>query len=763
MGYSARQLLRALDALARGELAEERVRRWRDVVDGLQAGRLCAGSRTPVGRYPEWVTLEVVTGGFATGSALAAGPLLSHETKLLDELGLRGEAFPRLALNRYYLSEAGLTCLLQAIGSGQFVVDVPEESALPAVAWLVGHGHHDFAMQLVETLAPFAHELRFYPCLGPGKPAADGGVHLESAGEVVQRLRAVRRNERILAQREALGTWMPLYDAAVALVIETVDGPMPVVARDNDGAWLRGPQGQFVVNGGWPFIHQPDGWTLRVRQFLSGVEAARSKAAGCQRFIRAGEPFPELVSALDRVANGTGRLSARELGRVRLIVGRYVAKRGAPGTPAAQAARQVQAAHALAKTHHEVALEVASRLAALPSLAGLDSLAELPGEDQDRTGDAVDQERLPPGVLRRLQRCLNDTPEGLIRRGVVTSGEVLARLLPQRTSQLKAASLPDESARALYAATYRAFRKRRSLLLINLQKQVQLEELPWIAAIERFRGADAAATHAAGAALEEFAAVAIGQFPQSMLPNKLLQEFVALASEARLVMPLTQELAADIFMGQFSPKFVEAALIAARHLDGSLYAHYYRVDYRDIANRLSVAGPDRPGADALARICAQRAGETLGAWRAASNGRILEQQLIVTSHNLAALFELPGVRERLADRSVGLASACYAWLLRHLQLKGGDWRADLHRIKNAAYAWRQMVFFLSLQPDEVPAFLEDATALLDRQRASFGQRFRPALEGLRMAAMCPRQWASRQTEQPFLGWRDTQRWNVPAD
>lgn len=55
-------------------LAQERVRRWRDVIDKMADGRLRIGSRTPVPGLPAWVTPEVVHGGFATGSAAAGGP-----------------------------------------------------------------------------------------------------------------------------------------------------------------------------------------------------------------------------------------------------------------------------------------------------------------------------------------------------------------------------------------------------------------------------------------------------------------------------------------------------------------------------------------------------------------------------------------------------------------------------------------------------------------------------------------------------------------
>ena len=769
--YSENQLQRALDAVARGEPAQARVRRWRAIVEGLFSGKLAVGSRRPLDRYPEWVTLEVATGGFATGSALAAGPLLPHEVTLLAELGLSDAECPRLALNRYFLSDLGLVRLFQAVTSRHVVIELAEEAALPTVAWLVVRGHMDVARELVDAIVPLAHELRFYPRLDAADSPDEGFVHLESAGKVVERLRSIPVNPRVLAQHDTVGIWTPLYDAAVGLVLETVEGPLPAASKDQAGNWLRGERGQFVVQGGWPFAHLPVGWPTRVQALADAVEHARSQRDSPRRFSRAGEPFVVLMDALARVAHlaTAGQpLSARELGRVRLILARYVATRGTPSADTALAERALQRAHATATTHRQIAMKVAERLALHAPWSGVDDLGAVLSESEAQAANGIEVEdepvttTLPRSVLRRLQRCVNDTPDGLIKRRVVRSAEVLAALLPQRTSQLRAAGFEDSDLRSLYAATYQAFRRRRSLLLLDLRKQVGIENLPWVAAMERFREGDPDAAQAASNALQEFALLALGEFPQTMLPNKLVKEFGALATQAGREMPFAEELAADIFMGGFSPKFVDATQLAATHLCDSLYARYYRVDYRDIARRLSAARPRENAANTLASICAERAGEPLGTWTAASNGRIIEQQLILTSHNLAVLLELPGMRDALASRAGELASVCYAWALRHLQLKGGAWHAELHRIKNAAYAWRQMVFLLSLCESELPAFLTQAHAVLNQQPAAFAQVFRPALQGLQMAVTTPQIWLASPEPVPFLGWKDTQRWRMSA-
>src|SRR5262245_5523461 len=154
-GYAWRQLV---DARRKG--AHDKIAQWERVVAGMRDGSLAIGSRMPASA-PVWVTLEVVTGGFATGRYSAGGELLPHELALRTRLGLPDGA-GRLALNMHYLESGEANELL---ASGSYRIDVPEESVLLVVAWLRAHGHDAAAEQLVEAIEPWLGELRFFPRL----------------------------------------------------------------------------------------------------------------------------------------------------------------------------------------------------------------------------------------------------------------------------------------------------------------------------------------------------------------------------------------------------------------------------------------------------------------------------------------------------------------------------------------------------------------------------------------------------------------------
>ncbi len=86
---------------------------------------------------------------------------------------------------------------------------------------------------------------------------------------------------------------------------------------------------------------------------------------------------------------------------------------------------------------------------------------------------------------------------------------------------------------------------------------MKLTELPWAAAIQHRCANDAAARSASRRTLELIIKDALCGFPQTILPNKLLQSCRELATAAAMTdLPLVNELATDIFEGRFSQKFL---------------------------------------------------------------------------------------------------------------------------------------------------------------------------------------------------------------
>ncbi len=284
MGYPIGQFLKLLSST--GEKAQERLEKWQQVISGLVDGSLQIGSRTPVAGTPAWVTLEVLTGGFPTGNALAGGPLQQFE---LDRLSSIMEALhaltekPRTAsvnssrspINSYFLSDQGRKELATILDDGCFRIQVPEEGALLIATWLMENGASDRARNLIETIMPHFDQLRFYPTPSTEPLHTVTGVYVLSAGEAITRLRAKRPQKRVQQMNETIQVWQPLYDEAVRLFLETVEGDAPSFQQTESGQLIRVGNGQPRVEGGWPCRHYAADWNTRAERVLANYEVAR--------------------------------------------------------------------------------------------------------------------------------------------------------------------------------------------------------------------------------------------------------------------------------------------------------------------------------------------------------------------------------------------------------------------------------------------------------------------------------------------------------
>ncbi|MFD0399286.1 hypothetical protein ACFVHI_14555 [Kitasatospora sp. NPDC127121] len=732
--------------------AEARVARWHAVLAGIADGRLTIGSRTPVAGLPAWVTPEVVRGGFATSAASAEGPLQPYEC---EAAALAGVAAERGALFAYCLTEPGLSRLYDLLDSGRYEAAVPEEAALLTVAWLVRAGDAAGALELVDVLEPFADRLRFTP-RPSALPAPDSeAVHRRTVGDAVTTLTGRRPNAAVEAQREALTVWQPFGDQLLAHWLETAEAGR-VLERTPDSAWLE-----------------------RGAMLLRRYDELAAAHTRCTKHRDPKENLGILRGALAETAAGRP-LDARRLGLLRHAVASMVRRRGRPGSDRHTELRTRQAVQAAQPSHHDLAQLVLRRLSGLHQETGVADVAPLVADvsaHEAHTGNT----RLPagtpvPAAIRQVVEAALSAPlDTLVERGMVPSAEVLAELVPQLVAVTTSQSYPDETLRTLMAANYRAFRNRRSLLLSDLTGQVRVDELPWVRAVAGHRvGEDGRAP--ARTALHQLGELAVQAFPGTLLPNPLVRELGVLARQAKLDAPFVEELAADIFTGTFTPKYLAAARAAAELLSGTLYERYYAIDYAAVhdlataeAGEAYKAGKAGKAGKAPARgrrprsspgfteLCAQRA-EVSGGWSVASNGKIIEQAQILTTHNLATLVTRVGISpepgwDDLAWRS--FTTVCHATARIH------DNPRPLSTIKDAAYAWRQLVFHLSLcEPAAQARVIAGLRGEAARHPAHVAARLAPALAGLRQAARGGA--ADADAGRRLLGWTTGPHWLHPA-
>ncbi|WP_134662852.1 MULTISPECIES: hypothetical protein [unclassified Amycolatopsis] len=745
-GYAYGQLERAvhtaLSAKDSGTRRRARAKadRWQDVLTGMATGSLRIGSRAPVAGTPAWVTLEVVHGGFATGRCLAEVPLSPAEAAVCPDGPGRTD---REQLNLWYLTDAGLAALRAMLAAESYRIDVPEDAALPTVAWLLEHGHAEAALDLIAELRPHLHRLRLAPLPGSAPRPAGALVRLSTVGEVRESLRSASTPPAIKAMLETLTVWHPLFDRLVALWCDTVEGELPRL--DETG-----------VTGGWPCRTWPEDWQQRRAEWLEDYASARFRHTASGVHVHPKSNFTRLYRALRACEHDSSDLTGRDVGWIRRALANTITKHGEPGSEPRAALRALQASVAARPTHAELAAALAERLDRFPADGGLPSIEPV-------AGDA------PAHLVAKVARALEAPIEELVARKVITSADVLATVLPQITAQLLAANFDNEQLSTLYAQTYAAFRRRRSLLLLDLEHQVRIEELPWVHAIDRLRTRRPDATRAARQTLSQTVLLALSAFPQAILPNTLVRELGALAKQAGLPMPLVEEVAADIFMGIFTAKWRTAAELTSRTMAGTLYARYYDLpeswtsEPRPRRFRALAKGTANDFAD----LCVERAGGTRPSWRLRSvavNGTVLEQSQILTTQNLAVLVHTLDLRKRLRASAPELAAQALTWTVIRLATRTDHHHAALQAVKNAAYAWRQALFFLSFcdletQRATVRELAEQVA------RAGLAERFTPAVTGLAHVVeggrFTPEGRIGGGTGRRFLGWTTGKHWCLP--
>ena len=767
--YASLQIHRALQAMTehndKASLAQARkkVDKWNRIIGGLRSGKLQVGSRTPVKGMPAWLTLEVATGGFATGQLAASGEWLPFELNLLAKLDVVIQKKPtpdRTLLNYYYISEGGFAELLDRVESGNYEVNVPEEGALLVVAWLAKNGFVDKSQNLIDVLAPYFSSVRFYPQPADTPQAATRQVFLRDVKTVSSNLSKIQTPHSILAQSEAIHVWRPFREKVVSFLLSTCDGEIPRLIND---------AGAEQIEGGALNLHV-GAHSRAASSLVDEYKLLRKQHRLCRKPLRKDSLGQSMVILEQFVRNG--ELSAAMQLRLGVLCARYVAKRGTPTSDRHEEFARRQRQQVEIPNFVEIAKVVLHRLAKLPQQTGVENFAEVSASisAEEANGQVPAGSQLPETVMQKLERCMMDSAEVLLQRRVIKSGDSLATVLPQITGNVRANGINNASLRTLYAAIYRAFRRRRSVLLLDYESQVRIEELPWIEVIEGFRSQAESEKSAALLAMKEIALLAIVNFPYAIIPNKLLQEFRAVAKAADLEIPFVDELAADIFMGGFSNKFAQAAQIAADLLQGSLYETYYQIDFEMIKSiklrrskqkrRSTRFVPSTTVCKAFGDMCRNRAVKGSSRSFVAKNGVVIEQQQILTTQNLAAIIARLDLTDELRPKSIVLAQSCFQWVCNQLEIPDKDFHARLIKVKNAAYAWRQMVCFLSLaEEDDLAEFATWATEYLDSKDPQFAERFCIALNHLDNAISANlAEQALPASHQPFLGWSLGEHW-----
>ncbi len=544
---------------------------------------------------------------------------------------------------------------------------------------------------MLKEIGPYMDRVRFYPHTRASPVRLGMQVSLETVGHVTRECQKrlmkmqqldIWRYAVVIAQIQATEILQPLKTEITTLILRTCD----------EGLWPFQKRPGCEQDSECPGCAQEKGcwreWLTRAKVVLEAVDVFEKTSAASlnSRKLTKGS-LKDMLAIVHKIVTKSGesedgmdravkQLTPCEVGRIRSILKGTEKKRGLPGTELYQKRMtQMQQTVANAASYRKAYEEVYELLK---------SEDQADGVSADRLNQIISsvQAEIPQGLYNMIQRATRGSISELIEKGIITSAASLAALAPAITAHMASAGAADPELYRLMVLLRKAFSKRRSVLLTGLQSQVRLEELPWVPPLLKQCDNTSDSRKTAENTLRRLAIDCLQHFPWTIIPNTLLKCFRDLAAAAQLEnVVFTDLICADFFQSQFSNKFPRAARIACRYMQGSVYATYYGVNCSQ-----SIDDPQT-----LMRLCVTRAGfgDHDRFWSCTSkNGCIIEQMEILTTHNLAGLYEALKLGEDL--NGLELSRRIWRWMLKTMESSTG-----LCSLKNLAYAWRQLIFFLS--------------------------------------------------------------------
>lgn len=683
------------------------------------------GERKPIKEFPEWVTLEVQHGGFATNKCLAK----------LEDTDTTNESF---------LTHRGIDRLNKMLESGCYKIEYPEHGALLVYAWLKKTGEDKKAEELLDQIKPFFGKIRFYPKQSTKSTNSSLMVSKCNVSELEQSLLVKLNEQNELLNLQINELEYPITKLKLlALFSQTIEcehfpefeleGKKKQVKRVKINETDKKKDKRVYASHpdcvkhtkqhgcGWPLQKVSEEWLKEAKKVYDSNKIEIDKS---QKEYKNGTTMHTLCTIVQKCA----QMALKETGV-------QIEKSKVEGVTSKEVTYLRSSLAGWKKKQYDLSLESKKGINYFDYLniqlkelenkkADLENTKNQNKEEfnciKKRLGEFSGDGGIPKVCMESLLSpfCMEsllspimteisektvkilshgiEAPlEELIEKGIISSSEEAAHLADKIKSKIASSKYVDHELTQLIFCLYLAFGRRRSLLLLNYGKQVQSKDLPWMnpalfSNTEQISIEDRSQETANLLFLSVMKA-----FPHVILPNMFIGKLKSILEGNKPYLPLTKELAADIFEGGFAPVFAHSAVKSANLLKGTLYERYFNLS--GVFSDLSLDDSNQNKLDNFTSFCKNRSA-TSSSWFTTKNGGIIEQQQIITTHNLAALVSYFNLQDKIDWNT--LAMKTWKFILKAVSNHSAIKDKPLPHQKNIAYAWRQLVFYLSFLPPE---------------------------------------------------------------
>lgn len=479
-----------------------------EVMTGVFTKGVSIGSRVDTGR-PAWVTPEITKSGFSSGNHLAGGPLKQHELDVIKDIDGKTSTEPsiRYAINNWCLTnKKGREWITDLANSGQYCLNTMEESAIMSIVLL---GKLRDTSKLVAEIEPWFRYLRFFP-----EPKSVNVSELHVPRSSV--LSVENLHKKLVSEKNPMIRSIELMKHAMDKLEKFNESYMAIYNKSKE-----------------------------ILPLFSGYKTRRSNKM---------ESFKTFVGQIRKVMNDFGlesRIAKSTAGKLLNAIDVFI-KYGMDTKKSFRKHIELHLGNASSKiqlrsrTPEDMAKNIRS------SVYEREELMKIIHPMRDSIGiekETVDALVLKfPDLKKSIKRTTLGTLTELCQEGLIESAEMFADQVAVMSAIAKATVFKKGAHQNLARNMYKAFSSRRSKLLLNLETQVKMSEIPWFTVFEKvFRTKTKDTDEISKSVFIEY----LSNFPGIQMPNS----FVDVMSHQLGRNGLVKEIAADIFMGKFVKTF----------------------------------------------------------------------------------------------------------------------------------------------------------------------------------------------------------------
>lgn len=595
-----------------------------DALNGALEGKFIHGTRNPDINYPTWITKRVAPGGFYAGAKyeLKEG---ENNITILNE----PEEMLKYANMIEYISHN---------------LNGPEPLMIPTIAYLENNGKIKEANTLKELIRPYINNIRFYP--------------------ITEEIMKTKKKPNVFASLETIYQFTKWCNDTYISKLKDEENLINMFKKKNDfkNDLINLFRETIIIvdKSEWPMQKVSQEWLEKAHQLYNA-----NKWYLYDSFKRKRGSLYNLWSILQNIIPQQRietefpitRITGKEVRWIKIYL------------EANKNLKYYNIEHLQSKQQEAQNL-----------LKYLTSINEQHLEKMHYEEIKEKYKDVEHVVFEKLNKCVLYSLEELKELGYIPSSETFVELAQPMEAFLQTIDFDFKEditvEEHLKYLLYKSFKNMRSLLLLNLESQLKINEIPQYNVLCKVYKRDSKSSNSLILS-KLLLSYYTEWFPGDIMPNRVVKMFYNLLKSEDKNLGLCEEIACDIFQRRFGEKYDTSLNIAKNNMINTLYSEYFELD--DIyKNPLNLTG--------LSLTLKEKYYGNNNAYWTNSNGQQIHASMVLTTHNLTQL-------DRFLD-NLDVLKVLRNITFKLLNLLGNNTIASLD-CSQIGHCWRNFMYYVS--------------------------------------------------------------------